>query len=76
MAIPKPQARLNYYKDYPPFGEGYALEIFLDDEWQLDRFYSLQHCIIDKDSDEKEFIHFSILNRLKELQAWGYEVIL
>ena len=73
MAI-KPTARLKYYKDYPPFGEGYAIEIYYKDTWELDRFYALQHCIIDKEQDEKNFVHFSIINKMKELQSYGYEV--
>jgi hypothetical protein len=68
------QARIIYYEDYPPFGEGYAIEIVVDNEWVLDTFYAVQHCIVDELTDERNFIHYSILNKIGMLQIQGYNV--
>lgn len=74
MTLKTKYARVKYYKDYAPFGEGYAVEIYYNNDWELDRFFSLQHCIIDKPEDEKNFIHFGIINKIRELDNLGYEI--
>ena len=68
------RARVKYYKDYPPFNEGYAIEIFDNGEWVLESFFALQHCTVDNLEDERNFIHFSILNAIGKLQMMGYYV--
>lgn len=70
----KPQARIKYYKEYPPFGEGYAVELFIDDSWELETFYVLQRCIVDDLESERNFVHYSILTHLQKLQQYGYEI--
>ena len=68
------KARITYHENYPPFGEGYAIEIENAGEYDLDSFFGLQHCLIDQTNDERNFIHYSILNKIKQLQELGYEV--
>ena len=68
-------ARVVYYEETNPMGEGYAIEVMLEDdeEWGLDTFYPMVKCE-DDPRTAKEFIHFGIIPRLSFIQSLGYEV--
>lgn len=73
MAKRKLYARLRYHKDEDG-REGYAIEVSgnPDKGWGLDTWYPL----VPKDggNGETDFIHWSILRKLGDLQRLGYEV--
>lgn len=68
-------ARVKYYDDYKG-KEGYAIEICTrqSDDWGLDSFYPLVRREGASDEDGKNFIHFSIINKLAQLQELGYNI--
>lgn len=70
----KKVARVEYYKVYPPFGEGYAIEILINNTWSLSKFFSLQHGIMDRPEDEKQLVHYGIITELAHLQQLGYDI--
>ena len=68
-------ARISYQKEYPPFGEGYLVEIFIDGDFHFESFFALQHCVIDDtQTDPKNFIHFSLLKKIAHLMDLGYQI--
>ena len=68
-------ARIIYYEDYPVFGEGYLIEIMINGEFEFESYFSLQHCIIDSAEDDKNFVHYSILNKIRQLSNLGYNIL-
>lgn len=73
MAKRKLYARLRYHK-HEDGREGYAIEIRSNsnDDWGLDTWYPL----VPKDggNGETDFIHWSILSKLGDLQRLGYVI--
>lgn len=67
------KARVKYYEDYNG-KEGYAVEIFSEDEWGLNTFYPLVRRDGAGEDEEKNFVHFGILNKISELKEFGYEI--
>ena len=72
------EARIKYYRDYNG-QEGYAVEICTErqafDDWGLDTFYPLVRREGADNEEEKNFIHFSIINKISQLKDLGYTVI-
>lgn len=64
------KARVRYVNDD---NEGYAIEILSDGEWGLDTFYPLTKRIDAGADEEKNFVHFSIINKISELYKLGYK---
>lgn len=65
------KAKIIYKEEY--FGsEGYAVEIFIDGEWELDSFYPLTN---KEGNEEKDFVSFQIINKMAQLQDLGYKLI-
>ena len=67
------EARIKYETNFNG-KEGYAIETFLDDEWGLCSFFPLVKKQGAEETDENNFIHFSILNKISELQQLGYNI--
>ncbi len=67
------KARIRYYEDFNG-QEGYAVEIFTDSEWGLDSFYPL----VKRDGADKHeknnFVHYTLINKIRELYDYGYKV--
>lgn len=72
MAKAKMKAQLRYHKQEDG-REGYAINIYTDGEWGLDTWYPLVERK-DRNDGEPDYVHWSILRKLAELQAWGYEI--
>ena len=67
-------ASINYHKDYNG-REGYTVEIMdSKGEWGLDSFFPLVE-MKSEIPQTKNFIHFSILKKISELQQLGYTVM-
>ena len=64
------KARIRYCEDFNG-KEGYAVETFTDGEWGLDTFYPL---VKRDDHEENNFMHYSLINKIRELYDWGYKV--
>ena len=69
----KMKARVKYYTDYNG-KEGYAVEIRTDEGWGLDTFYPLVRREGANEEEEKNFVHFGIINKIAELEILGYSV--
>lgn len=54
--------------------EGYAIKIFSEGEWNLDAFFPLVHRACASKEEEKNFVHFGIINKISELNALGYKI--
>lgn len=54
--------------------EGYRVEIMVDNEWGTNSFFPLVRREYASAEEERNFIHFSILNKIKELHELGYEI--
>ena len=67
------KARIKYCKDFNG-QEGYAVEVFTDGEWGLDSFYPLVKRDGADDNEENNFVHYSLINKIRELYDWGYAV--
>ena len=67
-------ARIRHQKDFPQLGEGYVVEILVKGEWHFESFFGLQHGIMDNIDDERNFIHFSILNKIRNLADLDYSI--
>ena len=65
-------ARIRYIKNEER--EGYLVELLDDNEWGLNSFYPLTRRENARE-EEKDFIHFSILNKINELQQLNYSII-
>ena len=66
-------ARIRYIKNEER--EGYLVELLDDREWGLNSFYPLVRRENATEEEEKDFIHFSILNKINELQQLNYSII-
>ena len=55
--------------------EGYAVEILTEDGWGLDTFFPLVRREGANEDEEKNFVHFRILNKLRELKDLSYTVV-
>ena len=66
-------ARISYINNEER--EGYLVEILSDNEWGLNSFYPLVRRENARKEEEKDFIHFSILNKINELQQLNYSII-
>lgn len=55
--------------------EGYEIRIQgADGEWGMDKFFPLVRRENADADEEKNFIHFSFLNEIANLQAFGYKI--
>ena len=67
------KANVKYYENY--YGqEGYAVEILNDGSWGLDTFFP---CVRREGADEgedKNFVHFSLINKIAQLNRLGYQI--
>lgn len=71
MKKQKLKARIRY-EQKEDGREGYAVEILTHEgTWGLDRFFYL---VAREGDDEKNFIHWTIFEKLAGLQALGYEI--
>ena len=66
-------ARIRYIKNEER--EGYLVELLDDNEWGLNSFYPLTRRENATEEEEKDFIHFGILNTINELQQLNYRII-
>lgn len=66
-------ARIKYHEDYNGFGEGFAVEIISEEEWELDTFFPL--VTGNGETGEKNYVRFNILNKIKELLSLGYKIV-
>ncbi|MGN0180386.1 MAG: hypothetical protein ACI4DY_13265 [Monoglobaceae bacterium] len=72
----KMRAQLRYHKREDG-REGYAINILTDDGWSLESWYPLVAKVgADKVGAENEtdYIHWSILRKLANMQDYGYEI--
>lgn len=69
----KKLARISYINNEER--EGYLVEILSDNEWGLNSFYPLARRENATEEEEKNFIHFSILNKINELQRLNYKIV-
>lgn len=71
MSKQKLEARIRYTVLFER--EGYIVEIRTakNEEWGMDSFYP---CFEKKGGSGKDFVHFSVLKKLCELQFYGYEI--
>lgn len=68
-------ANITYRNNYNG-KEGYTVEVKgSDGEWGLDSFYPLVRRENHNDDEEKNFVHFSIINKIHELQELGYKIL-
>ena len=71
------KARVKYYKDYHG-QEGYAVEICTErqtfDSWGLDTFFPLVRREGANEEEEKNFVHFGLINKIAQLNDMGYTV--
>lgn len=67
------KARVKYVNDDRK--EGYAVELFLDGEWAFSSFYPLVRRENANEDEEKNFVHFSLINKISELQELGYKIL-
>ena len=66
-------ARISYINNEER--EGYLVEILSDNEWGLNSFFPLTRRENAEENEEKNFIHFSILNKINELQRLNYKIV-
>lgn len=66
-------ARISYINNEER--EGYLVEILSDNEWGLNSFYPLVRRENAREEEEKDFVHFGILNKINELQQLNYRII-
>lgn len=69
------KARVIYQKDNGHGKEGYAVETFIEGEWGLECFYPLVRRENANDDEEKNFVHYGIINKIFTLKALGYEFL-
>lgn len=67
------KARVKYYADYNG-REGYAVEIHSEGEWGLDMFFPCVRREGADEDEEKNFIHFSLINKISQLTELGYKI--
>ena len=68
------KARIRYCVDFNG-QEGYVVETLVDGEWGLDTFYPLVKRDGADDHEENNFVHYSLINTIRELYDWGYAVL-
>ena len=66
-------ARISYINNEER--EGYLVEILSDNEWGLNSFYPLTRRENAREEEEKDFVHFGILNTINELQKLNFRII-
>jgi len=70
-------ARIMYQKETDTEREGYNVEIWDNESgWGLDTFYPLVRREYAKEDEERNFVHFGIINKIRELKEYGYNVII
>jgi hypothetical protein len=67
------KAQIKYCADYNG-KEGYAVSIFTDGEWGLESFFPLVKREGAKEDEERNFVHFGIVNKIAGLQNLGYTI--
>lgn len=67
------KARVKYYADWHK-KEGYAVEIYTDGEWGLDTFVPLVRREGAGEDEDKDFVHFGLVNKIAQLVDLGYKV--
>lgn len=68
------KARVKYNHDYNG-KEGYVIYLCVDGEWVFSSFFPLVKREGANDNEESNFVHFSIINKIAELQAYGYVIL-
>ena len=66
-------ARISYINNEER--EGYLVEILSDNEWGLNSFYPLTRRENATEEEEKDFVHYGILNTINELQQLNYRIV-
>ena len=66
------EARIFYVNDDQR--EGYQIDIKVDGEWGLNSFFPLVRRENASSEEERNFVHFGIVNKLSELQRYGYQI--
>lgn len=67
------RARITYHPDYNG-REGYTVEILTPDGWGLDTFFPLVERKGNLKDEDKNFVHFSMINKISELIEFGYKI--
>lgn len=52
--------------------EGYAIEILVNNKWELHAYYPF--LVAENDNVISDYLHYSIIRNLGELQLMGYKV--
>lgn len=68
----KMEAQLRWHKK-DDGREGYAINILSDGEWCMDSWLPLVESK-DHSNGETDYVHWSILHKLSQLQDHGYEI--
>lgn len=72
----KLKAQLRYHKKEDG-REGYAINILTDDGWTMESWFPLVAKVgadaIGKEN-ETDYVHWSILRKLSQMQSYGYEI--
>lgn len=68
------KARIRYQQETEKEREGYSVELWLDDDWCFDSFYPLVRRENAKEEEERNFVHFKLVNKINELQQYGYKI--
>lgn len=55
--------------------EGYIVELLCGKDWVMNSFFPLTRRENAEENEEKDFIHFSILNKINELQRLNYKIV-
>ena len=61
----KKKARIQHTKEFPPFNEGYLVEIEVNGKWEFESFFEIRH---------DTFIHQSIMDKFLMLHNLGYHI--
>ena len=67
------KARIDYCDNYHG-QEGYSVEICINGIWGLDSFFPLVRREGAKEDEEKNFVHFGLINKIAQLNDMGYTV--
>ena len=68
------RAVVKYYSDYNG-REGYAVEIFSEGEYGLDTFFPLVRRENCDEDEERNFVHFGLINKIGQLNRMGYNIL-
>jgi hypothetical protein len=72
------KARVRYCREYNG-QEGYAVEIYTErqsfDDWGLDSFFPLVRREGADKEEERNFVHYGLINKISHLRDLGYTVI-